>query len=236
MKIVAIIQARLGSSRLPGKAALDMHGMPILARVIARCRLAHSVSEVCVATSDQPADDILANIAQRAGAAIFRGPLGDVRQRMLGAADQMGADAFLRLTGDNPLTEPFFLDELIDAKHADQQCPYAVHDLAQVVYGTAAELVDVQALKSHMPHLPVAGKEHVTTGLAQLAGARVLAPPETLSDPYLSLTVDRLDQYQSVWALMKHHGSGPDALARIVTAWRAQEGGAGLYTTRPVAK
>lgn len=233
MNIAAIIQARLGSSRLPGKAALDMHGAPLLGRVIARCRLAPSISQICVATSDHPGDDILEDIAQRAGAVVFRGSLENVRQRMLGAADQVKADAFLRLTADNPFTDPTLLEGLIQAKLADPECPYIVHDLAQVVYGTAAELVDVEALKSRISELPAAGKEHVTTGLSEITNARILAPPPSLGDPTLSLTVDTLAQYQSVWSLMKRHGYGRDAVPEIIKAWRTQDGEAGLYTRRP---
>ncbi|MEL7152197.1 MAG: NTP transferase domain-containing protein [Pseudomonadota bacterium] len=236
MKIVILIQARLGSSRLPGKAALDMHGMPLLARVIARCRLANSVSEICVATSDSPGDEIVSRIARDAGATIFRGSLENVRQRMLGAAERMGADAFLRVTGDNPFTEPALIDQLVAEKQAHPQCPYLVHDLTEAVYGTAAELVDVQVLKTSLETLPAAGREHVTTGIAQRADARVLTPPVALRDTELSLTVDTLEQYQSVWRLMERYGSGVGALAGIIRAWRDAGEDKEAFTTRPRAE
>ena len=150
MKIVILVQARIGSSRLPAKAALDMHGMSLLTRVIARCRLSSFDPEICVATSDLPEDDIISDIAQRAGAQVYHGPLENARERMLGAADQMQADAFLRVTGDNPFTEPALIDALITEKQTEPDCPYLVHNMAQADYGTASEMVDVSALKHHL--------------------------------------------------------------------------------------
>lgn len=236
MKIVVLIQARLGSSRLPAKAALDMHGMPLLARVIDRCRLSRFDPEICVATSDLPEDDVLSDIAKRAGAQVYHGSLENARERMLGAADQMQADAFLRVTGDNPFTEPALIDALITEKRAASDCPYLVHNMAQAVYGTASEMVDVSALKDHLHTLPEIGKQHVTSGLAQLDTARILQPPTSLSDPALSLTVDTYEDYRNAWALMARHGSSHDALPNILAEWHASGGHDAGYSIRPQPK
>lgn len=232
MKIIVIIQARLGSSRLPGKAALDMHGMPILARVIERCRLTRMVSEICVATSQEPSDDILCWIAQNCGASVHRGSLEDVRRRMLGAAQQQAANAFLRVTGDNPFTDPALLDDLIEHKLSHPACPYLVHDLANTVYGTAAEMVDVNALSMRLADLPHAGREHVTTGLSDLSSARILQPPAAVTDTKLSLTVDTFEQYLSVWTLMHRYGGDRNAVPKIVKAWQEKGHSDSVFQTR----
>lgn len=216
MTPIVIIQCRLNSSRLPGKAALDMHGAPLLARVIERCRLAGLASEVVVATSDQPEDEIVSAIAASAGAPVYRGSLDDVRARLLGCARAFGADVFIRATADNPFVEPDLIDALIALKRREPDCPYAVHDLAHTVYGTASELVDTAVLNDASGALPDAGREHVTTGLADLASARILTPPAEFADPLLSLTIDTLAQYRSAWSAMGAFGIGRDALPGIV--------------------
>lgn len=233
MRVVAIIQCRLGSSRLPAKALLDFHGKTMLARVIERCRLAGGLADVVVATSDRPADDLIVAAAQAEGAASWRGPLEDARQRLLGCARAHGAEAFVRVTGDNPFVEPSFIDDMIAAKAQDGGA-YLVHDLAAVVHGTASELVETAALEELLRRgeLPPEGREHVTSGLAALPGSQVLRPDPALSDPQLSLTVDTIGQYESAWRAMARFGHGRDTLPRIVSAFRGAGPEAGIFQTR----
>jgi len=103
---VAIIQARMGSSRLPGKVLLPLDGEHVLAHDIERVRAADAVDTVVVATSFHPPDDIVANVARQAGAEIYRGSEDDVLARMRDAAAEHHADVVVRLTGDNPFVEP----------------------------------------------------------------------------------------------------------------------------------
>lgn len=222
MRPLAIIQCRLGSSRLPGKAALDMHGQPLLVRVIERCRMARQLSDVVVATSDQPQDDVIAAIARRADAPVHRGSLDDVRGRMLDCAQAFGAETFIRVTADNPFVEPALIDLLVAAKQATPDCPYALHDIGATVYGIASELVDTRALATRLDSLPAQGREHVTPGMVDLDGALRLSPPSEYADPELSLTVDTLEQYLGAWQLMDRFGNGPDAVPRIIAAFRAE--------------
>lgn len=221
MKVVAVVQCRLGSSRLPAKAALDFHGRTMLGRVIERCRLARNLADVVVATSEMPEDDVAAEIARHSDAGVHRGPLEDARQRLYGCARAFGADVFIRVTADNPFVDPVLIDALVDAKTAAPDCPYAVHDLRRTVYGTASELVDVGAMATHLTRLPAEGSEHVTTGLAELDGALRLAPDAPHADPELSLTVDTIEDYVSAWKAMHRFGSGLDAVPRIVAAFRS---------------
>lgn len=234
MRVVAIIQCRISSTRLPAKAALDLLGKPMLARVIERCRMSKRLSGVIVATSDHREDDCVETLAEASGVPVFRGSLDDARSRLLGAALTSESDAFVRITADNPFVEPAFIDELIATKEAHPNCPYAVHDLDAVVYGTASELVDTARFDElvRSSALPDTGREHVTSGLADLDGARILCPGESLSDPKLSLTVDTLDQYLAAWAAMRTYGNGPEALPLIISAFRENPGGPQPFVTR----
>ncbi len=122
--ILAILQARMSSSRLPGKALMPLAGAPMLVRQIERVHRARRIDALMVATSDDPSDDPLAKAARREGVAVFRGPLDDVQARFLGALDEhdqggreqggRAADHLVRLTGDCPLADPDVIDATIE--------------------------------------------------------------------------------------------------------------------------
>lgn len=102
MTAVAVIQARMGSTRLPGKVLADLGGLPILGHVVARARRIPGVDAVVVATTTEAADDALAEACRLAGWRCFRGSEPDVLDRYLGAAVATGAGHIMRLTADNP--------------------------------------------------------------------------------------------------------------------------------------
>lgn len=109
MKAIALIQARMGSSRLPGKALLDLGGVPALARVVEAARRIPGIGGVVLCTSDGAGDDVLAEWAQQNGITVRRGSENDVLARFGAAMDAEGLaddDVVLRLTGDCPLLDP----------------------------------------------------------------------------------------------------------------------------------
>ncbi|NIT35811.1 MAG: NTP transferase domain-containing protein [candidate division Zixibacteria bacterium] len=103
---VALIQARLGSSRLRGKVLLPLAGRPALAHVVERCRAAPGVGGVVVATTEAPEDDAVAACGRASGAEVFRGSGEDVLGRVAGAAQAFPARDYVRITADCPLTDP----------------------------------------------------------------------------------------------------------------------------------
>jgi len=115
VSVVAVIQARLSSERLPGKVLLDVGGKPLLQYVIERLRHSRRAAGTVVATSEEPSDDAIAAFCEDAGVACFRGPLGDVAARFLRLFDACPADAYVRISGDSPLLDPFIVDRVIDA-------------------------------------------------------------------------------------------------------------------------
>ena len=106
MKTVAIIQARMNSSRLPGKILEDIAGKPLLHRVIERAQAAGVFDEVILATSQEESDDPVAAYCRNHGISYYRGNLNDVLDRYCQAALQAKADIVTRLTGDCPLLDP----------------------------------------------------------------------------------------------------------------------------------
>lgn len=113
MKVVAIIQARTGSTRLPRKVLQDLAGRTVLARVIDRVQRFTMIDDLIVATSTHESDDAIVEEATRARVETFRGSEADVLDRFVGAANYTDADVCVRLTADCPLLDPGVSDSII---------------------------------------------------------------------------------------------------------------------------
>ena len=113
--ILAILQARMSSSRLPGKVLMPLAGAPMIVRQIERVARSERIDKLVVATSDDPSDDALAKTVAHEAIGVHRGPLDDVLARFIGALTAFGpADHVVRLTGDCPLAHPAVIDATID--------------------------------------------------------------------------------------------------------------------------
>lgn len=122
MKIVTIIQARMGSSRLPGKVLMDLGGGTVLSRVVQRSSRSKLATQTIVATTFLAKDDVVASECKRLGVAVFRGSEANVLDRYYQAALQHEAAIVVRVTADNPLVDPDLIDDVVRAilaSHAD---------------------------------------------------------------------------------------------------------------------
>ena len=113
MRTVCIIQARMGSTRLPGKVLRDVGGEPMLAQVVGRCRRAETLDAVAVATTTRPEDDVLADFCAAQDWPYVRGSADDVLDRYVQTARRVGADVVVRVTSDCPLIEPEVIDRVV---------------------------------------------------------------------------------------------------------------------------
>jgi spore coat polysaccharide biosynthesis protein SpsF len=165
VKVVALVQARTGSARLTGKVLQDVGGIPLLAHVLRRLRAASRVDQVVVATTDNPRDNPLAELARAEGVAWHRGPEADVLRRMRDAAEVNAADAVVRVTGDCPLLDPAVVDSVVDAlTDGDSPCDYASNVLCRRhPRGLDSEALWMDALVriDRLARSPAA-REHVT--------------------------------------------------------------------------
>jgi spore coat polysaccharide biosynthesis protein SpsF len=113
MKIVAIVQARMGSTRLPGKVMLDLLGEPVLVRDVNRLRRSKMLDEIVIATTHLPADDQIVSLCKERGWKYSRGDENDVLDRYYQAARSCNADTIVRVTSDCPMIDPEVVDQVI---------------------------------------------------------------------------------------------------------------------------
>jgi spore coat polysaccharide biosynthesis protein SpsF len=114
-RVLAIIQARMGSNRLPGKVMKDIGGETMLARVVKRTKRAELLDNVVVATTVDPRDDVIVNECQRLDVPVCRGKESDVLDRYYQAALLHRSDTIVRITSDSPLIDPAVVDKIISA-------------------------------------------------------------------------------------------------------------------------
>ncbi len=168
MRVVAIIQARMGSTRLPGKVLKDLAGATVLERVVSRLRRCRLVSKVVVATSLEKADDLILNECQRIGTDGFRGSEQDVLDRYYRAAQQAEAEVVVRITSDCPLIDPEVSDKTIQ-KFLAERPDYASNALERTYpRGLDTEVMTFAALESAWNEArQTYQREHVTPFLYQ---------------------------------------------------------------------
>ena len=161
--IVAIVQARMGSTRLPGKVLADIGGEAMLGHIVGRVRRSCMIGKAIVATSTAKEDDMLAEYCREKGFAVFRGSESDVLDRYYQAAKTFGAESVVRVTGDCPLIDAEVIDRVI-AAYLAEGCDYASNILVCTYPdGLDAEVFSFSALEIAWREARRAGdREHVT--------------------------------------------------------------------------
>lgn len=202
MRTVAIVQARMGSSRLPGKVLEELSGATMLARVVERLRAARRIDDLAIATTTSPLDDEIVREAGRLGAGVFRGSETDVLSRYAGAARLHRADAIVRVTADCPLLDPEVVDAVVAALGRDVDYASNTH---QRTYprGLDVEALHRDALEriDRLGSSPAA-REHVTAFVMEqpaLFRIRQVCAPHDDSD--LRWTVDTAEDLALIRAI-----------------------------------
>ena len=113
MMILAVIQARMSSSRLPGKVLLPILGKPVIWHIYNRLKFSKKLNEICISTSTDSLDDPIVQFAKENEIKYFRGSSKNLVSRHLGAANFFNADVVVRITSDDPLVDPKIVDKLI---------------------------------------------------------------------------------------------------------------------------
>lgn len=162
--IAAVIQARMGSTRFPGKTMADIVGHPMLWHVVQRVRRASLVEKVVVATTAKASDDEIALFCDCEGIACFRGSEEDVLDRFYHAAESVGADAVVRITADCPLIDPSVIDHVV-GRFQQSDCDYCCNILRYTYPdGLDTEVFSFAVLEQAWREArKLSEREHVTT-------------------------------------------------------------------------
>ncbi len=163
MALVAVIQARYSSQRLPGKVLREVAGKPLLGYLVDRLKRCQELCQTIVATSTEPSDDPIAHFCQQQSIASYRGPLNDVLARFVAVADQLDVPALVRISGDSPLMDPAIVDcavRLFQRGDADLVSNVQVRTFPK---GQSVEVVSSDALRQASAQTSDAqDREHVT--------------------------------------------------------------------------
>lgn len=232
MKTVAVIQARLGSTRLPGKVLYEIGGRPMLCFIIERVRRTPGIDQIVLATGDTDANDALANTVADFGVNVVRGSEDDVLARYRKAAEETNADVIVRVTGDCPFVDPKVLQALLDLR-SHGRFDYATNvkpetwpdglDASVFTYETLVTADHEARLPSEREHVvPWMWKNSGLEGGTRLTSANLEAPEDMSA---LRWTVDDALDFRLVRAIVRDMGADAALAADwedILECFRAQ--------------
>lgn len=202
-KTVGIIQARMSSSRLPGKMMMDLCGYPVIQWVIERCQRSRFLDTLILATTVNIEDDCLCTVAAQLGIPVYRGDVDDVLMRFINAAQQYEADVVVRICADNPLVAAGEIDRLVRfvrSKKPDYAFNHVPADGNNYPDGLGAEAVPTGVLekiarmtneKKYREHVTLYLREHAHT-----FNILTFPCPPPYNHPLMKLDIDTIDDLQ----------------------------------------
>jgi spore coat polysaccharide biosynthesis protein SpsF len=229
MKTVAIIQARMSSTRLPGKVLKTAGGRTMLERMVERVRLAKTIDQVVVATTTDPSDDAVVRACRKYNVEVFRGSLPDEHDRYNQAANLYQVDVVVRLTGDCPLIDPALIDDVVGAL-VEKQVDFACNRMPPPFTRTYPIGLDVEACtftalenawrNADQKH----EREHVLPYLYAVPGRfKVLKLDHTEDLGHLRWTLDTPEDLLLLRRIYRHfNGRNDFSWLEVVDLWRAK--------------
>jgi len=204
MNTVAIVQARMGASRLPNKMMLSLHGYPIIEWVYHRVMQVKQVDLVVFALPDTKQDDLLAFYLQSIGATVFRGSENDLVERYYKAAKSVDADTVIRICADNPLICASEVDRLISSFN-ENECDYAYNHIPignSYPDGIGAEICTMDILEEiYLKAILQNHREHLFNYIIENKEnfkIKTFDPPESIMYPEVKLDIDTIDDYRKL--------------------------------------
>jgi spore coat polysaccharide biosynthesis protein SpsF len=209
MRTVCIVQARMGSSRLPGKVLMDLAGRPMIERVIARLHKSRTLSDVVVATTTEPADDVIWEKSLKESWPCFRGSETDLLDRYYKAASKYNAGIVVRVTSDCPMIDPGVVDEVVEFFFAHYpEVDYASNTIQPRTFplGLDTEVMSFQALeRAWREDRNPAWREHATPYIYKTPGAfRIKAFNDRVDRSFMRWTVDTAEDLAFVRKIFEH--------------------------------
>lgn len=210
-KIIATIEARMGSSRLPGKVLLEVEGIPLLQLMIERVKRSKYIDGIVIATVDNDENLPIVSLAKSLGVNFFKGSEENVLERVVGAGKYFQADTLVQLTGDCPLIDPELIDECVE-EFLLGKVDYVANELVRTYpIGFDVAVMSLKTLEStiSMPDLSDADKEHVTTYIVDRPHIFIqknIFAPKFLDRPELSITLDTKEDFEVIREIVTNLG------------------------------
>ncbi len=204
--IGCIIQARMGSSRLPGKVLMKSdNGMPILYHVINQLRHCSKVKNLVIATTTNQEDDEIEKFADNNSVDVFRGNEKDVLDRYFQCAKKYSFSTIVRITSDCPLIDPQIVDKVIE-RFFSGNYDYATNTLIRTFpIGTDAEVFSFSALETAWKNAQLPSeREHVTPHLRNKGNFKTINVENDTNISNLRLTVDRIEDFELIKEILKN--------------------------------
>ncbi|WP_448213108.1 cytidylyltransferase domain-containing protein [Colwellia sp. MEBiC06753] len=204
--IVAIVQARMGSSRLPGKVMKPLADQPMIGLLLNRLQQAKLINQVVLATSTNEENDVLCQYVESLGIQVYRGSEDDVLSRFSQAAALVSATDVVRITGDSPLLDPRICDRLI-SYYQQHNADYAYLS-AQFAEGVDCEVISANTLCiANEDAQKGSEREHVTLYAYNHANKfKVMELPNASDDSLFRFTVDNTEDFEVVSKICQHFG------------------------------
>ena len=200
MQVGAIVEARMTSSRLPGKVLMPVLGVPMLARLIQRLKQVEEIHKIVIATTDNIEDDEICNLAIKCGVHFTRGSETDVLGRVLKAAQDHDIDVIVEITGDCPVIDPKIVKEVI-LKHFESNADYTSNsNIRSYPDGMDVQVFSTETLlKSSELTTNELEREHVTLHIRNSQGLFKIEnvyAPVAMNLPNLGLTLDTREDFE----------------------------------------
>jgi spore coat polysaccharide biosynthesis protein SpsF len=228
-KVVASIEARMGSSRLPGKVLADIGGVPALTRLIRRLRLCQTIDDIVLATTILPIDDELVHWATCNNVAVYRGSEEDVLARVVGAHEMMGSDIVVEVTGDCPLLDFDVIDLGVETFFANDCHVVTNARVASYPQGADVQVFTLDSLATVCASIhDEAVREHVSLYFYENPDKyRIihLIAPRGRKDDALRLQLDYpedLNFIREVYARLEPHYGDAFGIAEILSLLRQE--------------
>ena len=191
MKVIAVVQARMGSVRLPGKVLMPISGVPVIDLLLKRLANAKTIDEVIVATSTSQRDDVLAEHLKDQGISCFRGDEGDVLSRFVEIKSLTQPDVIVRLTGDCPFVDSTIVDSVVK-KLRVQASEYSSNiEPPTFPHGFDVEAFTGDVLEWTQNHTESKrAMEHVTTLMRQTSSIKRVNVNSGLDYAHIRVTLD----------------------------------------------
>lgn len=221
--IGCIVQARMGSTRLPGKTLLKIDNKnTVLDSVLNQLSFSKLIDKIVIATTNLQSDNVIEDFAKNSNLEIFRGSSDNVLDRYLQCAKYFSFDTIVRITADNPLIDPNIVDLIIN-EYNNTECDYITNVLDRTFpYGTEVEVFSIISLeKAWMNAKKPSELEHVTPFIRDPDNKFIIKNVKNKDNlSYLRYTVDRLNDLTLVKEIIKNIISRPILMEDIIKLYR----------------